>query len=113
MKILTASEPNILITEGAILPFSKQFANDTCGTHASLSQYARKNSINPRVPLRELTEDQKSILLNGTGNKQYEVEGAINRFGDVTHITGPFTGVIAELQRKYNESSSELCPERN
>ncbi len=57
--------------------------------------------------MNELSEKQKELLLNGTGKREYLVEGE-NRFGHETMIKESFLGVGAELRKKYNESESQF-----
>jgi len=57
--------------------------------------------------MAELTQEQKNILLSGTGSREYTVEGT-NRFGRMTSITERFPGIMAELERRYGETSSEF-----
>ncbi|KKS24618.1 MAG: excinuclease ABC subunit A, excinuclease ABC subunit A [Microgenomates group bacterium GW2011_GWC1_41_8] len=97
--------PNLSITEGGILPFSKQFVNDTWYSRLIITA-VQENGVDPRSQIKHYTPEQRNIILNGTGNKLYEVEGT-NRFGDITHITEPFTGIVTELQRKLSESGSD------
>ncbi|MBI4136676.1 excinuclease ABC subunit UvrA [Candidatus Roizmanbacteria bacterium] len=97
--------PNLSITEGGILPFSKQFVNDTWYSRLIITA-AQENGIDPRSQIKHYTPQQRDMLLHGTGDHLYEVEGT-NRFGDVTHISEPFTGIVTELQRKYSESASD------
>ena len=53
----------------------------------------------------EISEDKIELLLNGTGDKEYFVEGE-NRWGRETVISEAFRGVAGELKKKYNESDS-------
>jgi excinuclease ABC subunit A len=98
--------PNLSITEGGILPFAKQLSNDTWYTRL-VKVVAVKHGINPKAPLSQITEEQKKVLLYGTGKKSYRVEGT-NRFGAQTHILETFSGVIPELERKFQESISDF-----
>jgi len=93
------------ITEGGIMPFTKHFENDTWYGRLIVTA-ARANGIDPRARIGELTVAQRELLLNGTGDRTYEVEGT-NRFGKETSISEPFTGILAELERRYNETSSD------
>lgn len=95
------------ITEGGILPFTKHFENDTWYARLILAAM-KENNIDPKLALSELTAKQTSILLYGTGSHTYEVEG-MNRFGKLTSITEPFAGIVAELERRYVESSSDFA----
>lgn len=97
--------PNLSITEGGILPFSKQFVNDTWYSRLIITA-AQENGIDPRLQIKHYTPQQRDLLLHGTGDRQYTVPGT-NRFGDATHITEPFMGIVNELQKKFAESGSD------
>lgn len=109
-KILKV-EPNLLfsydisITEGAILPFSNIFENDTWYARLILKM-CTDQGIDPRTPFSNLPQEQVNILLNGTGEKIYKVDGK-NRFGRFTSIHEKFEGIINELERRRAESNSD------
>ncbi len=116
--------PEISITEGGILPFSNIFEQDTWYSRIILT-VCHENGIDPKTPIKYLTKEQKSLLLYGTGDKEYEVFGT-NRFGKMTRIFENFSGIVKELENKYSETESEwiryeiekfmkenLCPECN
>ncbi|MBI2611935.1 excinuclease ABC subunit UvrA [Candidatus Gottesmanbacteria bacterium] len=98
--------PNLSITEGAILPFGRMFVHDTWFARVVL-EVARKNGIDPRLPLKNIPASKLNILLNGTGEEIHEVEGE-NRFGKMVTIYETFPGIIAELERRYRETDSEF-----
>jgi excinuclease ABC subunit A len=54
-----------------------------------------------------LTQEQKHLVLFGTGKKKYLVEGE-NRLGRETVIEESFRGIAQELKRRYNESDSQF-----
>jgi excinuclease ABC subunit A len=94
------------VTEGGILPFSTMFEHDTWYSRLLL-QVCYENNINPKLPIEKLLQEQRDILLNGTGGKIYEVEGT-NRQGKFTKIHEPFLGVIAELEKRHKETDSDF-----
>lgn len=98
--------PNLSITEGGIMPFAKQLSNDTWYSRLLLT-VCREHDIDPKAPLSRLNQNQRDVLLNGTGEQTYHVAGT-NRFGEMTAITETFSGIIPELERKYVESTSEF-----
>jgi len=109
-KVLKVDEelifsPLLSIKEGGILPFSRIFRQDTWYSRLIL-KVCEENSINPNIPIAQLTENQRKILLYGTGNKVFKVSGT-NRFGEFTFIYEPFPGIIFELQKRFNETKSE------
>lgn len=97
--------PRLSITEGAILPFSTMFEHDTWYSRLLL-RVCYENDINPKIPLFKLPQDKIDILLHGTGEKIYAVDGT-NRQGKITTIHESFTGVIKELEKRHSETDSD------
>jgi excinuclease ABC subunit A len=95
----------ISITEGGILPFANTFEHDTWLSRLILT-FCNENSIDPRSPISRLSDNQKQLLLNGTGDREYKVEGT-NRFGKMTYIFEKFTGIVNELQSRYQTTDSD------
>ncbi len=109
-KILKIDNSHLLsyeisVTEGGILPFANIFEHDTWYSRLILT-VCSENSIDPKLPLKYLSKDQINLLLYGTGEKEYKVEGT-NRFGRVTYIYEPFTGVIGELEQRHSDTESD------
>ena len=98
--------PELSISEGGILPFAKMFFHDTWFSRI-ITTVAREHGIDVRDRLSKLTDTQKDILLNGTGDHSYMVHGK-NRFGDSTSISERFPGVVPELKRRYVSSESDF-----
>ena len=97
--------PELTLSEGAILPISNMFEKDTW--YARLVEtVARKNGFNIQTPAKLLSQKNLNILLNGTGNEIYRVRGT-NRFDENTQIEETFPGVIYELEKRHSESESE------
>ncbi|MBI5123706.1 excinuclease ABC subunit UvrA [Candidatus Roizmanbacteria bacterium] len=97
---------NLTINEGGITPFYNIGESDTWFAR-TFKTFCQENDIPLNKRLNEISEDKKLLLLNGTGKKEYLVEGE-NRFGHETMIKEPFHGVAAELRKKYNESDSQF-----
>jgi len=98
--------PGLSISEGGILPFAKMFFHDTWFSRVVTTALAVAG-IDPRKPLRLLTPKQRDILLHGTGDKLYHVNGT-NRFGDQTSIEEPYSGIVNELKKRYLSSESDF-----
>lgn len=98
--------PELTISEGGILPFSKMFLHDTWYARV-LTTVASKHAINMRVPLQTLTKKQKEILLYGTGQEVHRVTGK-NRFGEMTAIEETYEGIIPELMKRHRETDSDF-----
>ncbi len=97
--------PEITIMEGAILPFANMFEHDTWYSRLVL-RVCENKGINPRTPLKDMSESDKEILLHGTGNVEYKVDGE-NKQGRLTAIYWKFTGIVNELERRYKETESD------
>ncbi len=97
--------PKLSITEGAILPFATMFEHDTWYSRLLL-QVCYENGIDVKMPLYKMSQENLALLLHGTGDKIYAVEGS-NRQGRFTKIHEPFTGIIKELEKRYSETESD------
>jgi excinuclease ABC subunit A len=97
---------NLTINEGGIVPFFNVTSSDTWFSR-TFKTFCEENNIPMNVRMSELSQEQKDLLLFGTGEKEYYVEGE-NRFGRETAIREPFRGVANELKKKYNESESQF-----
>lgn len=108
-KILKA-EPEFIfseelsITEGGILPYSTMFEQDTWFSRLVL-QVCKEENIDPKSPIKKLSDKEKEIILYGTGDKEYKVEGT-NRFGKITHIHESYQGIVGEIEEKHENTSS-------
>jgi excinuclease ABC subunit A len=95
----------ISITEGGILPFSNIFEHDTWYSRLIL-QVCAENGIDPRTPIKNINETQRKILLEGTENREYRVEGT-NRQGRQTFIYEVFAGIVGELEMRHAQTESD------
>ena len=93
------------ITEGSILPFANMFDHDTWYSRLIL-KVCFENGIDPKLPIKYLSAEQKNLILYGTGERGYQVDGT-NRSGRMTQIYETFTGVIPELERRHAETESD------
>ncbi|HUQ85877.1 MAG TPA: excinuclease ABC subunit UvrA [Candidatus Limnocylindrales bacterium] len=96
---------NLSINEGGITPFFNTINNDTWFAR-TLKTFAQEHNIPLDKRFSEISKQHKELLLNGTGEKEYFVEGE-NRWGRSTVISEPFRGIAGELKKKYNESDSQ------
>ena len=113
---------NLSISEGGILPFSNLLSHDTWFSR-TFKTFCKENGISLSERLSLIPHDKKNLLLEGTGEKEYSVEGE-NRWGRKTTITEPFIGILNELRERYQSTESvflksqvekfmkyETCPE--
>lgn len=95
---------NLTVSEGGILPFANAMMHDTWFTR-TLKTFCEENGIPTNKRLSDISDEKKLILLEGTGNKEYEVEGE-NRWGRETVIHEPFKGIIEEVKKRYQSTDS-------
>jgi len=113
-KILKAEQELVLskelsILEGGILPFSTMFEHDTWYSRL-IRTVCDENKINMHIPISQLNGEEMKIILYGTGNKEYRVDGT-NKQGKLTAIWWKFIGIIPEVERRYLESESDWIRE--
>lgn len=101
--------PSLTIKEGGILPFSKMFENETWYSRL-FTQVCREYHIDLNCKTEDIPADKKKIILFGTSDKKYRVDGK-NRFGRETSIYEEFTGIVNELEKKYRETESDWVRE--
>lgn len=95
---------NLSISEGGILPYANLFENETWFSR-TLIKFCEENNIPLKKRLNEVTQSKKDLLLEGTGEKLYEVVGQ-NRWGKTTEIHEPFRGMLLDLKEKYQSTDS-------
>ena len=98
-------DPSLSIRSGAVAVWGEAIAKDSGWTTNIVKALAKAFKIDLDKPWNKLTEKQRDVLLNGTGDKRVQVtwEGR--------HSTGEwamrFEGILAQLERRYRESSSD------
>ncbi len=113
---------NLTINEGGIMPYGELMDKDSWFVR-TFKTFCDENRIPMDTKISELSEKQKNLILKGTGDHEYEVEGT-NRWGRGTSIHEAYHGVEADVKRRYEESESsfmkgymekfmryEICPE--
>jgi excinuclease ABC subunit A len=99
---LVVPDPSVSLREGAIAAWSKsQFFYPEL-----LESVSKYFGIDMDKPWSKLTKQQQSLLLNGTGEKKIRF-GYKNQYGHSRWYEAPFEGVVANLQRRYEETQSE------
>ncbi len=102
------------IQEGAIVPWSKSLG---AGRFPSMNPYylqqverlLRSRRVKMTTPLEKMPEDLLDLILYGTETKQrftYE-----SKSGHAWQYDAAFEGVVNNLQRRYNETSSDYVKE--
>lgn len=97
---------NLSINEGGILPFPNIIYQDTWSSRTFI-KFCQENDIPTNKRLSEVSDEKKKLLIDGTGDKEYEVDGK-NRWGRDTVIYEPFKGILNEIKQKYHSSESSF-----
>ncbi len=97
---------NLSISEGGISPFPNIYYQDTWFSRTFIT-FCEKNNIPTTLRFSEITDDKKNLLVEGTGDKEYEVKGK-NRWGRVTVIHAEFKGILGEIKQRYRLTESSF-----
>src|SRR5437016_1337406 len=99
---LVVPDPSLSLKDGAIAAWSKsQFFYPEL-----LETVSKYFGIDMKKPWKSLGKQQREVLLNGTGDKKIRF-GYKNQYGHSRWYEAPFEGVVANLQRRYEETQSE------
>lgn len=105
LDIESIVSPSLTLLEGAIIPLAAQFEARTWFAKLILAAMD-KAGFPGNKPLSEMTEEQASVLYDGTGDLVYSIKG-INRQGKNVTWKSKFSGLAKEFERRYEETSSE------
>lgn len=116
--------PELTLSEGAIIPFSRMLGQDSWFSRTvktvveqelegvelkqTLENQTHNSDNSPyrQVPFNQLPQKVQTLLLEGN-NKVYQVTGQ-NRFGKEVTIYKEWEGFITNLERRYEETYSEF-----
>jgi excinuclease ABC subunit A len=96
--------------ESAIQPWRRSGKRMNIYYKAMLRSIAGHFGIDLQTPYKNLPDDFKKVLMNGSGED--EVEFSFWRGGKISKISRPFEGVLPNLERLANESESEFVRNR-
>jgi excinuclease ABC subunit A len=78
---------------------------------STLTTAAKHYKIDLDAPFKDLTDEQKKVVLYGTGDKQLPMKYT-NSSGFEVKFSRAFEGVITNLERRYKETNSEYIREK-
>ncbi len=106
---LIVPNKDLTLREGAIVAWP---TDDKQGYYWQLiAATARHFDIALDAPVRELNEAQLRILLYGSGKEKINIR-YVNREGAVRKYSTQFEGVIPNLERRYQESTSDYVRQK-
>jgi excinuclease ABC subunit A len=105
---LIVPDPTLSISEGALAPWIKAAS---MYHRRLLEAVAEANEIDTETPWQDLPKRDRKLLLEGTGKDKHTVSYR-NRFGRRRTYTVRFDGLMATLERRYENTDSENTRER-
>ena len=103
-------DPEKSIEQGVILPWSKGSARSVAHYNGLLKNLALHYGADLAKPYRSLAKRFTEVLFHGSGDEVIDFQ--FTRSGKQTPTTKPFDGILANLNRLYEETSSETTRRR-
>lgn len=100
---LIMPNPRLTLAEGAILPWAKTTSRLSWYNNI-LQEVSKSHKFKMDVPVGELDETVRQMILYGTGEETYMVPSPSEK-GHIYRVT--FEGVIPNLERRYAETDSD------
>ena len=101
-RALIVPDRSVSLADGAIEPWSKTFSSFYM---SALEAVANHYEFSMHTPWDKLTEEQRELILYGTGDEEITTIYESDRNSWTNKK--PFEGVIPNLQRRYAETESE------
>ena len=108
-EALIVPDPGLPL-DGAIQPWRRAGKRLIIYYKAMLRSVAAHFGVSTETPYKDLPEDFKKVLLNGSGED--EIEFKFWRGGKVSSVTRPFEGILPNLDRLATDSESEFIRNR-
>lgn len=109
---LLIPDPEMSLREGAIAISEWSGPKEEGGYYwQTLEAAAREYDIDLDAPVRTIPGEKLNIILYGTNGHEVTVHYR-NRNGRTATFRTPFEGVISNLQRRYNETTSEYMRDK-
>ena len=98
---------NLTIAEGGIRPFNR--VNQDSWWLKRLQGVGKKHGFSVHVPIRELSEEVKQMILYGTGDEKYQVKvSGSGKWSEGAVYESTYEGVIPTLERRHRETDSDF-----
>jgi excinuclease ABC subunit A len=105
---LVVPDPTLSLSEGALQPWNRGV---TAYWRRLIAAVAEEYGVDAEKPWAKLKKAEKEIFLYGTGGDRHQVTYT-NRFGRRRSYKVRFEGIVNQLQRRYEETDSEVNRER-
>ncbi len=100
---LIIPDPEKSVRGGAIKPWRIGGKNLIIKHNAMLKQLAEQLPFDPETPWKDLPEDTRDALLNGTGDRLFSFK--LRRMREARAM--PFEGIIADIGQSFRDTESE------
>jgi excinuclease ABC subunit A len=105
-------DPSLSLAEGAVVMSEWSGQREESGYYWSLLEgVAHEFKIDLTAPVSSLSPENLEIILYGSQGKEVTVH-FVSKDGRPATFRTPFEGIIPNLMRRYNESSSEFIREK-
>lgn len=101
---LVIPNQRLTLAEGAIKPWARNFSNQNVYWQL-LSAVSKANNFSLNIPVEDLDKKSLDIIFQGTGGKEYQVDGPSTSLGASKSLT--FKGVLAILEDKHQATTSD------
>jgi excinuclease ABC subunit A len=108
-EALVVPDPELAL-DGAIQPWRRAGKRMNIYYKAMLRSIAGHFNVSLETPYKDLPEDFRKVLMNGSGEE--DIEFKFWRAGKVSSISRPFEGVLPNLERLATDSESEFIRNR-
>jgi excinuclease ABC subunit A len=100
---LVIADPGKSVRGGAIKPWRIGGKNLIIKHNSILRQLAEQLPFDPDTPWKELPEETRSALLDGTGERLFAFK--MRRMREARAL--PFNGILADIEQSYRDTGSE------
>ncbi|MGT2933819.1 excinuclease ABC subunit UvrA [Streptococcus catagoni] len=100
---LVIPDPSKTLREGALAPWNPISSNYY---PTMLEQAMAAFGIDMDTPFKDLSDQEKHLVLYGSGDKEFHFH-YVNDFGGERNIDISFEGVVTNINRRYHETNSE------
>ncbi|MBQ6393633.1 excinuclease ABC subunit UvrA [Candidatus Saccharibacteria bacterium] len=98
---------NLTIAEGGIRPFNR--VSQDSWWLKRLDAVGKKQGFSVHVPIKQLSEEHKHMILYGTGKEKYAVKiSGSGKWKEGAVYESTYEGVIPTLERRYQETESDF-----
>ena len=104
--IKVVHDAGLTLSEGAIRGWDRR----TLYYYQQLKSVAQHYGFDMDTPFRDLDEQHRKVILNGSGKVEVPFQ-YVNDRGTVVTKSHPFEGVLNNLERRYRETESEMVRE--